>query len=161
MARLNLHFHQRRKLRSYARRAGHEQQSTGLLHLIFRIPSAHKTPAKAEENLHFSSLSTSVPDASEEEWILPRPKNMPPACFCTSVRTGAGLPNPIIHKNNGYPKGYPLFLWLNYHKLIQCTAPPKDAPSVFECVLWYSIKKEPTTSLLRYAGSVFYSFTKS
>lgn len=46
--------------------------------------------------------STSVPDASESAGTLPRPKNSPPDCFCTSVRTGAGLSSPIIQKKRGY-----------------------------------------------------------
>ena len=61
--------------------------------------------------------STSVPDASESAGTLPRPKNSPPDCFCTSVRTGAGLSSPIIHqipyKNRRYPKISPVFMgWI-------------------------------------------------
>ena len=47
------------------------------------------------------SLFTSVPDAPSDPWILPRAKNMlSPACFCTSVRTGAALSNPVSSSAN-------------------------------------------------------------
>ena len=45
---------------------------------------------------HNCLQSTSLRPASYKQWILPRAKNMlSPACFYTSVRTGAALSNPM------------------------------------------------------------------
>ena len=46
----------------------------------------------------------------------PAASNSPPDCCILLFESHS------VHKNKGYPKGYPLFLWQRYHKLIQCTA---------------------------------------
>ena len=55
---------------------------------------------------------TPVPGAFLSPWILPRAKKCPPDTFCTSVRTGAALSNPISSSanNKGHPEGWPLLL---------------------------------------------------
>ena len=67
-------------------------------HIAFTLFESHHHP-KEKIGCNLQSLRT----ASCSLWILPRPKNrLSPACFYTSVRTGAGLSNPIYrppHKN--------------------------------------------------------------
>ena len=55
------------------------------------------------------SMSTVLRTAAIDRWILPRPKKCPPDTFCTSLRTGAGLSNPIIAEKRSTPNGVLLF----------------------------------------------------
>ena len=48
--------------------------------------------------------STVLRTASVKPGNLPRAKNSPPDCFCTSVRTGAALSIPVRQKNKGHHK---------------------------------------------------------
>ena len=43
---------------------------------------------------HNGACFTALPAALQAPWNLPRAKNVPPARFCTSVRTGAALSIP-------------------------------------------------------------------
>ena len=53
---------------------------------------------------HDRFLPTPVPGAFRKRWILPRPKNMPPACFLN------GLSNPAHHQQKGStPLGWIFF----------------------------------------------------
>ena len=78
----------------------------------------------------FRLASTVTRTASASRGILPRPKNMPPACFCPGYRRGRAFESLSIPEKKRTPKGCPLFFWQNYHKLIQCTALWEDAPPV-------------------------------
>ena len=49
-------------------------------------------------------ISTPARGASMHQWILPRPKNMPPACFLN------GLSNPDTIKKEGMALALPSFL---------------------------------------------------
>ena len=49
-----------------------------------------KTLQSIKDGYGFTILRIALP----YPWTLPRAKNMPPACFCTSVRTGAALSSP-------------------------------------------------------------------
>ena len=52
----------------------------------------------------------------------------PPDTFCTSLRTGAGLSNPIQRIKRTPSERMGFFLWQNYYKLIQCTVLWGNAP---------------------------------
>ena len=43
---------------------------------------------------HDRFLPTPVPGAFRKRWILPRPKNMPPACFLNGLSNPATIKNP-------------------------------------------------------------------
>ena len=64
---------------------------------VLQVDTMHSPAEGCTER--WKAADTPLRDAIDFPWILPRPKNMPPACFLH------GLSNPIIHKNNRHPKG--------------------------------------------------------